>query len=172
MKRIKHLSTKHNSLRFAARNASANVSTSCMDELNSYIAQKKWVNLRSALYTSSAEKTIQKDENNQFLLLACRNGAPIEIIKILVSIKPELLQEKDTEFEQTPLHLVCCLKSVTKEVSRVIAYLSKSYEDAMIIPDKHGNTPLHLMCKNLCKSPHFVAAMNILCKIIMEVTSL
>ena len=135
-----------------------------IEELHEYIEDQQWEILREKLFITSSEAFISDIIQADTLLLACQNEAPYDVIKMLVSIKPELLKEKDTEFGHTPLHLMC-LNIITQESARGIALLANEYSEATTMPDSYGMTPLHLVCMSPCKSESAVSVIKALCNI-------
>lgn len=125
---------------------------------------QNWGNLRMMLQTSSAEDTINDNKDDDALILACKFGAPFDIIMELISIKPKLLRKWDARSGHTPLHIACRDDIITEDRASIISLMATQYSTAAVVKDLCGMTPLHLLCKTPCRSPEYVVAVHVLCK--------
>ena len=140
----------------------SNTTAVTTEEIRRCIEKKKWTSVRRKLQNSNAEEAIMDNEGNQMLLAACKYGAPADIILTLVSVKPELLQERDDKCGHTPLHVACLNVTTKKNTPDVLSALVKQHPSAALCRDSCGNTPLHLICNNPCRSPLALIAIDIL----------
>lgn len=85
------------------------------------------------------------------LHIACENGAPIQIIKLLLTAHPPAAQIVGGHHERLPLH--CLLASYiitnnnTTPSESIVAALIEAYPGACRAVDKYGNLPIHLACQ-------------------------
>lgn len=106
------------------------------------------------------EKAIKiKEKYNGWLPLhiACKTGAPIEIIQYLLNAFPSAIYEKDMN-GRLPIHLACgsrnyfCTNNVSDVITLLTTYYLKGIWDR---EEKYGFLPLHIACNNstLLSSP-------------------
>jgi len=126
------------------------------------IQQRQWESIRAYLRTGTGKDGIKQYANDSLLLLACKYGAPFDIVLDLVDLKPELLYVKDSETQQTLLHTICDNPSL-KYSARIIARVVTQYPEAVTCVDSKGMTPLHYACKAPCKSSKIVSIIDSLC---------
>lgn len=130
------------------------------DKIHQLIKSQDWDTLRSVLkHTKSSSHAT----DNQTLLLAIKYDAPHHIVRKLVDIRPDLMEQKDRKYSQTPLHLLC-RRPVTQESQKIILLLAEEYPQAAVIMDSSGMTPLHLICINPCNSSRVVSSIEALCQ--------
>jgi len=147
-------------------------SSTAVDKIHQLIKLQDWEALRDVLKetlikssTTSSSRAVKAAciTDEQTLLYAIKYDAPHHIVRKLVDIRPDLMQQKDSKSGQTPLH-VLCRRTVTRESQKIISLISEEYPRAAIIMDAQGMTPLHLICKNPCNSSRVVSAIEALCQ--------
>eukprot|EP00978_Attheya_sp_CCMP212_P031107 scaffold116384_cov53-Attheya_sp.AAC.8 len=110
------------------------------------IAQQSWeeVKMRVETNPNEASVAIYLGENIQILPLheACRIGAPLDVIKVLVNENRNALRTEG-QFGYLPLHFACtCTMSL-----EAIQLLVELYPIAIRTPDAKGKYPLHIACQ-------------------------
>ena len=107
-----------------------------------------WTIIKTITNISSAK---EKDtEGNLSLHLACKNNAPLDVVKLLVETYPDAVKENNKR-EELPLHLAC-RNNVPLDV---IKLLVESYPDSIKEKNREGQLALHLAC-NACATIEIV----------------
>mmetsp|Transcript_26978 Transcript_26978/g.41830 ORF Transcript_26978/g.41830 Transcript_26978/m.41830 type:complete len:291 (+) Transcript_26978:3-875(+) len=135
-----------------------------IEDIRRCMERKKWRSLRTMLTKEglSAEEAILADPNSQLLLLACKYGAPVDVIERLVTIKPDLAWETDDDCNRAPLHIACLNAYSNQDAPDILTVLIAQNPKATTCLDSNGNTPLHLLCKNYCNCIRAVVAIDVL----------
>jgi hypothetical protein len=79
------------------------------------------------------------------LHIACESGAPIQIIKLILSAHPPAAQIIGGLYDRLPLH--CLLAATTIPSESIVAALIEAFPGACRVTDKNGNLPIHLACQ-------------------------
>lgn len=122
-----------------------------------YIENRDWKKLRSCFSCNQCKQSIKKNSNRSFVLLACQNYAPDDIILQLCQLNPDSILARDLTSKQYPLH-IAALNGLSDGVIDLLAYAEP---DVAREVDSSGRTPLHLACSK--RSSLTVRAANILC---------
>ncbi len=82
------------------------------------------------------------------LHIACENGAPSQVIKLLLAAYPPAAQIVDCLHERLPLHcLLAASNSTTIPSETIVAALIEAFPGACRVVDKNGNLAIHLACQ-------------------------
>lgn len=81
------------------------------------------------------------------LHVACENGAPIQVIKVLLSSHPSAAQTKSGLHDRLPLHCLLAAALSYPLSDTVVSTLVEAYPGACRVADKQGNLPIHLACQ-------------------------
>jgi len=110
------------------------------------IAQQSWeeVKMRVETNPNEASVAIYLGEKIQILPLheACRIGAPLDIIKVLVNENRKALRTEG-QFGYLPLHFACTCKMSLEAIQLLV----ELYPIAIRTPDAKGKYPLHIACQ-------------------------
>ncbi|KAL7538089.1 hypothetical protein ACHAXR_009717 [Thalassiosira sp. AJA248-18] len=81
------------------------------------------------------------------LHVACEKGAPIQVIKVLLTANPSAAQTKSGLHDRLPLHCVLAAASSYPLSDTVVSTLVESFPGACRIADKNGSIPIHIACQ-------------------------
>ncbi len=82
------------------------------------------------------------------LHIACENGAPSQIIKLLLAAYPPAAQIVGGLHERLPLHCLLATSNSTAIPSEtIVAALIEAFPGACRVVDKNGNLAIHLACQ-------------------------
>jgi len=81
------------------------------------------------------------------LHIACMGGAPIQVIKALLTANAAALQTTSGSQDRPPLHHL--LASNLAPVESIVTTLVEAYPEACRIADKAGFLPIHLACQGI-----------------------
>lgn len=106
-------------------------------------AQLSWQPVREWLAAHDAETVRaaaeQRGESGLTALhFACRNGCPLDVVDVFLSIAADTVQWPDS-FGWLPIHYACASGSD----SAVIHALAEHYAESKTTTDRRGRTPLH-----------------------------
>ena len=108
----------------------------------SWVPVREWVNAHSE--EDIRQASLQRGDSNMTALhFACRNGAAIEIIDIILTLAPETVQWPDS-FGWLPIHYACACGATTE----IIKKLAEAYPESKTTVDRRGRTPLHFALGN------------------------
>lgn len=133
---------------------SSSISTGSMNnpKLFHLAQEQRWRKLRRVLRSRNRKKCIElcqeKDQSGLSALgVAIGYGAPLDIIRLIVSIDPCQLDSTDC-FGATPLHLAC-LNGASIEVCK---YLIQHNSGNVFKPDCDNRIPVHHAIECVCSS--------------------
>lgn len=95
-----------------------------------------------------SRRSYADEKRENFLHLACRKHAPLDVLKKLCDIQPMLLVEKNKQ-GQTALHIAVLVGSAPS----IVAYLLNQNPTATFVQDNESRTPLHIACLNTVDDP-------------------
>ena len=79
------------------------------------------------------------------LHIACENGAPIQVIKLLLNANPSAVQTSNLH-DRLPLHCLLAAAASHPLSDNAVSTLIEAYPNACRIADKDGNLPIHYAC--------------------------
>lgn len=81
------------------------------------------------------------------LHIVCENGAPIQVIKALLTANPSAAQAKSGLHDRLPLHCLLAAATTYPLQDVVVSTLVEAYPGACRVTDKNGSLPIHLACQ-------------------------
>ena len=129
-------------------------STAVNDSLIRLCLQKMWHAVAelarsnpSAVKAASATD-VKSNKAVTPLHIACESGAPIQIIKLLLSAHPPAAQIIGGLYDRLPLHCLLAATTINTIPSEsIVATLIETFPGACRVTDKNGNLPIHLACQ-------------------------
>ena len=116
------------------------------------VTRRQWLTV-SNLLTDNVDELRHPANNDSLLHVACKYQPPIQVIKKMVNVSPDLVSLINFD-GQSPLH-VAAQYGASPEV---ICFLCLSYPDTSEFQDIKGKTPLHLACESYIT--HYVQSPN------------
>ena len=129
------------------------------------ILQHQWPAVINHLKAFSSDAKVSWAVNQKSLLplhLACQNGAPISVIKTLLSAHPAAAKTKSEPNGLLPLHclFIVIIASSNNSATAIatsfvppnettVSALLEAYPTAARVPDRNGKLPLHHACQSI-----------------------
>jgi len=115
------------------------------NKVNRLLIKKKWNKAQRFLNTKAGKAQLFDKAEMSSLVVALMNKPPVEIIKTIIIINPQIAFSLD-HLQMTPLHVACrCGAS-----SEVIKMLLEHFTPAATHHDSRNRTPLHYSTEYMC----------------------